>query len=320
MLATLIIVFREVLEAALITGVVLAATKGLARRGYWVSFGILGGIVGAGIVALFAEVIASAVSGVGQEIFNASVLFLAVIMLGWHNIWMSRHARDLSNQMNKIGGAVMAGRRPLYVLSVVVGLALLREGAETVLFVYGIIASGATPLTQIFSGVATGLAAGGTCGLLLYFGLLRIPTRHLFNVTSWMVLLLAGGLAAQGAAFLVQADLLPSLGNAIWDTSVVLSEHTIAGQILHTLIGYVSQPMGIQLVFYLVTIVTTGVLMQAFRDGSASTEAKTSFIVALLAMGVISILMPQRARADHKVYSPIVEKGEFEIEYRGHRD
>ncbi len=78
MLGTAIIVFREVLEAALIVGIVMAASKGAPDRGRWVSCGIAGGAGGAGIVAVFAASIAAAASGIGQELLNAVILLLAV--------------------------------------------------------------------------------------------------------------------------------------------------------------------------------------------------------------------------------------------------
>ena len=142
MLAAAIIVFREVLEAALIVGIVLAASAGAPRRGFWVSTGLVGGVVGAGLVALFAAEIAAAAAGIGQELLNAVILLLAVGMLGWHNVWMSRHGRELAATAREVGDAVISGARPLYVLAVVVGLAVLREGSETVLFLYGIAAGG----------------------------------------------------------------------------------------------------------------------------------------------------------------------------------
>src|SRR4029077_10595248 len=142
MLGAAIIVFREVLEAALIVGVVMAASAGAPRRGFWVSCGIAGGVVGAGLMGLFATQIVAAVSGLGQELFNAGILLLAVGMLGWHNIWMSRHGRELAATARAVGDAVISGARPLYVLAVVVGLAVLRECSETVLFLYGIAAGG----------------------------------------------------------------------------------------------------------------------------------------------------------------------------------
>jgi high-affinity iron transporter len=111
-------------------------------------------------------------------------------------------------------------------------------------------------------GGALGLAAGVASGAALYLGLVRIPLRHLFSVTSWLVLLLAAGMASQAAAFLLQADLLPPLGMTVWDTSFLLSDHSLPGRVLHTLIGYTAQPAGIQLVFYLATLLVIGSLMR----------------------------------------------------------
>jgi high-affinity iron transporter len=262
MLATAIIVFREVLEAALVVGIVLAASRGVPRRGLWVAGGLAAGVVGAIVVAGFAGAIAEAVDGIGQELFDAAILFTAVAMLGWHNIWMSRHGRELAAEANTIGRAVSAGNRPLTALALVVGIAVLREGSEIVLFLYGIAISTGVGGLSMLTGGALGLAAGAALGTVIYFGLIAIPLRRLFAVTSWLILLLAAGMASQGAAFLMQANLLPSLGNQVWDTSAILTERSIPGLVLHVLIGYSAQPAGIQLVFYAATILVIGTLMR----------------------------------------------------------
>jgi high-affinity iron transporter len=254
MLATAIIVFREVLEASLVVGIVLAASRGVPRRGVWVASGIAAGILGAALVAAGAGTMAAAVNGIGQELFNATILFTAVAMLGWHNIWMNRHGRELAAAAATLGKAVVGGTRPLYALALVVGIAVLREGSEIVLFLYGVaIVSAAGGLSMLGGGIL-GLAGGAAIGALIYLGLLAIPLRRLFTVTSWLILLLAAGMASQGAAFLMQANLLPSLGNELWDTSSILSERSVLGLLLHVLIGYSAQPAGIQVVFYLVTL------------------------------------------------------------------
>lgn len=209
MLATAIIVFREVIEAALVISVVMAASRGVAGREWWVWGGVGGGIFAACVVAAFAETLAEAASGIGQELFNAFVLFTAVAMLGWHNIWMQRHGRALAQEMTRVGKAVLSGERPLYALAIVVGLAVLREGSEVVLFLYGIASAGENQTASMVTGGMIGILLGTGVGLAMYYGLLRIPTRHLFKVTSWLILFLAAGLASQGAAYLVQADLLP---------------------------------------------------------------------------------------------------------------
>jgi high-affinity iron transporter len=254
MLATAIIVFREVLEASLVVGIVLAASRGVPRRGVWVASGIAAGILGAALVAAGAGTMAAAVNGIGQELFNATILFTAVAMLGWHNIWMNRHGRELAAAAATLGKAVVGGTRPLYALTLVVGIAVLREGSEIVLFLYGVaIVSAAGGLSMLGGGIL-GLAGGAAIGALIYLGLLAIPLRRLFTVTSWLILLLAAGMASQGAAFLMQANLLPSLGNELWDTSSMLSERSVLGLLLHVLIGYSAQPAGIQVVFYLATL------------------------------------------------------------------
>ena len=270
MLATAIIVFREVLEAALIVGIVMAASRGVSGRGAWITGGIGGGIFGAVMVAAGAGSIAAAVEGIGQEIFDAVVLFAAVAMLGWHNIWMSRHGRELAVGADRLGAEVRAGSRPLWALAIAVGLATLREGSEIVLFLYGIAAAGGGVASMAIGG-GLGLIAGALAGAALYLGLLRIPLHRLFVVTSWLILLLAAGMASQAAAFLLQADLLPPLGANLWDTSFLLTEQSVVGRVLHTLIGYTAQPAGIQLVFYLATLLLIGGLM---RTLGGTTPAK----------------------------------------------
>jgi high-affinity iron transporter len=258
MLATAIIVFREVLEAALVVSIVLAATRGLARRALWVGGGVVGGLLGATAVAWFAEAISAAASGIGQELFNAAILFVAVIMLGWHNVWMSRHGREFAMDLKSMGAAIRVGARPMHVLAAVVAVAVLREGSELVLFLYGVAASASGEAIGMLPGALIGVGIGASVGAALYFGLLRIPSSRLFTVTGWMILLLAAGMASQGAAFLVQADVLPALGERLWDTRELIADESVAGRVLHTLIGYTARPAGIQLLFYLVTV--TGIL------------------------------------------------------------
>lgn len=311
MLAIAIIVFREVLEASLIVGIVLAASVGIERRGRWVAGGVAGGVLGAAVVAVFAAGIAGAFQGNGQELLNAGVLCLAVCMLGWHNIWMARHARELAANASHIGRQVASGARPLAALALITGAAVLREGSETVLFVFGILAGTQTGLPGLLAGGLLGLAGGAAAGAALYLGLLRIPLHRLFQVTSWMVLLLAAGLAAQAAAFLVQANLLPPLGNAIWDTSWLLSEDSIPGRVLHTLIGYVAQPEGIQLIAFLATLLAIGVPMKLIGRPRRASVA----MAALLGIGMLGV--PHAAHAELRVFMPNAEYREVEFEHNG---
>ena len=254
MLATAVIVFREVIEAALIISLVMAATTGLAGRNLWVATGLAGGVIGACVVALFADTISHLASGMGQEMFNAAIMFVAVAMLAWHCIWMSRHGRELAHAAGSVGRDVREGRRPLRALAVVVGVAVLREGSEVVLFLYGIAIGGESQAGQMTIGFLIGLVGGAALGAAMYFGLLQIPARRLFAVTNTLIMLLAAAMASQGVSYLVSADLLPAWGHSIWDTSALLSDRSIFGRMLHSLIGYTARPEGMQIAAYLVTL------------------------------------------------------------------
>lgn len=262
MLAALIIVFREVIEAGIIVGIVMAATKAVQHRGQWIAGGVVAGFISACLVALFIEVITAAFAGMGQELFNAMVLGIAVIMLTWHNVWMSKHGREIAAEMMAIGKAVVAGSRTLFALAVVVGIAVLREGAEVVLFLYGIIAQEGGANYGIFTGGVIGLLFGALVSVLTYRGLLKIPGRYLFAVTGLMIAFLAAGMAAQAIGFLEQADKVTLFNTALWDTSNILSDSSLLGKVLHTLIGYNDRPTGMQVIVYVATLASTYILMK----------------------------------------------------------
>ena len=264
MLPTLVIVFREVFEAGLIVGIIMAVTSGVAARGRWVAGGIAAGVFGACLVAVFTGGLSELFGGSGQELFNASILGFAVLMLGWHNVWMARHGRELAAEMREAGAAVAAGSKSLAALAVVVAIAVLREGSEVVLFLYGVAAAEGGAGVGMLIGGAIGLALGALVCLLAYRGLITIPTRYLFAVTSTLITLLAAGMAAQAIAFLEQAGLLTAWGQTVWDTSSILSDESILGRALHTLIGYVDQPTAMQLVAYTATLAVIAVLMKLF--------------------------------------------------------
>jgi high-affinity iron transporter len=272
MLGALIIVFREVIEAGLIVGIVMAATRGVPDRSRWIMIGIGAGLLGAAIVAMFAGAISEAFQGAGQELFNASVLGVAVIMLMWHNAWMARHGREIAAEMRRVGTAVSEGAKPLTALAIVVGLAVLREGSEVVLFLYGIMASGTSGSALVVGGLL-GIAAGAAFSALTYLGLLAIPNRYIFSVTSWLIALLAAGMAAQSVQFLNNAGLVVALDHTVWDTSWFLSEGSIFGRMLHALIGYTERPTEMQLVVYVCILIAMFVLMRVARAPRHSVPA-----------------------------------------------
>ncbi len=284
----MIIVFREVMEAGLIVGIVLAATEGVPGRGRWIAGGITAGVAGASLVAIFAAVLFNAFEGAGQEVFTAAILLFAVAMLTWHVGWMSHHGRAMAAEVREVGQAVRLGQRSLAALAVVVTVAVLREGSEVVLFLFGIMAASNTdPLALAVGGVA-GLALASVVSWLLYRGLVAIPLRHLFNVTNTLIALLAAGMAGQAVAVLHGADLLPGWGEQLWDTSWLLADDTFLGRSLHALVGYSARPSGIQLAAWLGTLLMLATLSRIVGRPKGGKPVRPVAATAVLLAGLLA--------------------------------
>jgi len=274
MIAALIIVFREMIEAGLIVGIVMAVTRGVPGRSRWIAGGLCGGLAGAVLIAAFTDVISNALSGMGQEVFNAAVLASAVVMLAWHNIWMARHGRDMAQELKGVGEEVRDGHRSLMALAIVIGVAVLREGAEVVLFLYGVMIQGGETAASMVIGSFAGVALGGGVSTLTYLGLAKIPPRLLFSLTTGLITFLAAGMAAQSTLFLEQAGLINILDAQAWDTSAILSDKSLAGRVLHTLIGYNDGPSVLQVCVYLVVLVAIFTLTRMLRPAPRPAQLK----------------------------------------------
>lgn len=272
MLAAMLIVFREVLEAGIVVGVVLAASEGVRGRGLWISAGILAGVLGSALLAVFMDGISSLFDGSGQDVLNAAILSIAVVMLVWTVVWMASHGKAMVAEVKAIGRDVQVGRKPLTALAVVVGMAVLREGVEVVLFCYGILTTGIETARNVALGGLIGLAGGALVAFVLYRGLLAIPLKHLFKVTAILITLLAAGLAAQAVGILQDAGFIQSLSDPVWDSSWLLSDDGALGRVLRTLVGYRAHPTGMQVIAYLATVAVI-VLASAAVNGRARPAA-----------------------------------------------
>ncbi len=267
MLNAALIVFRETLEAALIIGIVAAATRQIRRRGLWIGMGVALGLLGAVAVASLAGEISQWANGMGHELLNAAVLAIAIAMLAWHNIWMASHGRQLAEDARRIGSSATQGELALSAVTIAIGLTVLREGSETVLFFFGIFAGGNVGVASLAQGAALGLLAGATAGFLIYRGLMRIPVRHFFSVTAWLLLFVAAGMAAQLAQVLIQADVLPPIVQPLWDTTGIVAPDSPLGTLLHALIGYEAQPSATQVAFAAVVLVAVFLASRRARRG-----------------------------------------------------
>jgi len=254
-----LIVFRETLEAALFVGIIAAATNGVFNRTRWLSFGILAGAFGSALLALTMRELSVWADGIGQDFVSTLVLSLALCMLAWHCIWVSTHSQALAGDAKCLGASMVRGQKTLGALAVAVALSVLREGAETVLFVAGLMAhSESSPGALAFS-ITSGLAVGMLVGWLLYRGLGKIQPRRLFLVTNGLILLLAGSLASQLAKTLSQAGWVSTLDERAWDISSLMPDDTLLGMALHGVMGYEASPSQLQLLFYLSAILLISV-------------------------------------------------------------
>ena len=272
MFSATVIVFRESLEAALFVGIVAAATRQVAGRARWLGAGVGLGALGAVVLALMAEQVSGWFDGIGQDLVNIGVLSLALAMLLWHCIWVSTHGREMAVEARRLGVSLQQGDRKPWALLVAVALAVLREGAETVLFVKGAMTGAQAGASQdvLLSG-ALGLGLGAAVGMVIYSGLARIPTRQLFSATNVLIALLAGSIASQLARALSQAGLVDLWGTPLWDSSAWLASESPLGTLLHALVGYDAHPSGLQLMSYLgvLALIYLGTLMLNRKSASA---------------------------------------------------
>jgi len=251
MFGTGLIVFRETLEAALFVGIVAASTRGVIDRSRWLSFGVATGAFGSVLMASAMGRISSWADGIGQDIVSLCILVIALCMLAWHCIWVSPNSSQMVQDAKQIGASTSKGNQTLWALAIAVALSVLREGAETVLFVSGLITGSSESLGAIISSVAIGLTLGTLAGWLIYEGLGRVKPQRLFAVTNILILMLAGSLASQLAKTANQADWISLFGEQAWDISALLPNDSAIGMVLHGVIGFDASPTQLQVLFYL---------------------------------------------------------------------
>ncbi|RMG44857.1 MAG: hypothetical protein D6719_01140 [Candidatus Dadabacteria bacterium] len=313
-MATFLIVFREALEVSLTLVLVIAATKGLAGRNKWLWLGIGAGLFGSVVVARSTEAISSAMAGMGQELFNATVLAVSGVLIASTVVWMKTHGARMARQIKETGKAVLEGRKPAVMLAAVIALTVLRDGAEVVLLSQGFFALG-TNTVQLLAGGLAGLFAGAALGYLMYLGIVVISPRVMFSVLGVLLSLVAAGMMAQAVGYLAAADIVTVFNTPLWDTSHIVSENGWFGEILHILVGYTSRPSLLQLLAYGLTLACIYYTLIILKL-NAKAQAIRAALAVVLAAGILAVFV-NRAYAIDKIYSPVVHEGETEVEWRG---
>lgn len=267
MTSALIIVLREVLEAVLIICMLLASSSALGLRFRWLPPALFAGLTGALIYALSLEDISMAFEGFGQEIVNAVILLLIMLLLLAHNFLAMREFK-----------APKLARLPalsLLVLSATIAMAMVREGSEIYLYVYsyGVVAG---DMTSVLAGGAIGTGIGFSLGTFIYYGLRTLSARHCLLFSSIMALVIGAGMSSQAALFLAQADLVPT-SEPLWDSSALVAESSLLGELLQAVIGYEASPIATQVVMFagalLLSLAAMGIGIFSVRNISANPGA-----------------------------------------------
>jgi high-affinity iron transporter len=274
MAATFVVTLREGFEAALLLGIVYACLDRFGARHHyrWVTLGGAVGLVASILMGIAVTFLSGPLLDLGPDLVGATVIFAAVGLLTWHGWWMSRHAHAMRSDVKRRVAEAEA-RRQLSVLGLIAFTGVFREGAETVLFLWGL-------MSQTAEGASWGGLAGGVLGVLtaaalgwtVFRGGTRLSVRHFFTVTSVVLLLVAAGLFSTGLGKLQGLGVLPP-ADALWDTSFLVSDHGLVGGFATGLVGYRARPTLVEVTGYALYLVVAGALL---FGGRRATGARTA--------------------------------------------
>ena len=277
----LFIVWRESVEALLVVGILYAWLKNGdadARRGIpylWagVAAGLLAAIaLGAALVGFTEEL-----SGDAQDYFQTGMVLVACVLIVQMVLWMKHHGRSMKRDME---ASLEKSKQDAnwWGVTLLVALAIAREGSETVIFLYGLGfgQSGHVDPMQYLA-VAIGLALAFLTFYMLQLGGKIFSWRLFFRVTEIMLLFLAAGLFETGVDKLIDKEILPVVMNQVWDTSWLLDDSSTFGSLVATLTGYRAHPAGMNLIAY---AVYWGVIFLLLRRSKTRMAQKSARRVA----------------------------------------
>lgn len=280
--ATFVVVLREGFEAALLLGIVYAYLTqiGHADSRRYVTLGAALAVAASVVMGMAVSLLSGPLTDIGPDVVALVVIFGAVALLTWHGWWMGRHARQLRGELQRRVDAAHASHQ-LWIVGLIAFTGVFREGAETVLFLWGLMAQiqDASSWAAVVGGAA-GLVAAAALGWIVFQGGRRLSVQHFFAVTSVLILFLAAGLFSAGVGRLQGIGLLPG-GDPLWDTSWLLDDHGGVGGFLAGLIGYRARPSALEALAYVVYLVGASALFlpsvfRGARNGHLVEPVQTS--------------------------------------------
>ena len=259
-LPTFVVTLREGFEAALVVGIVMACLKKAEQTQLyrWVYLGILGGIIASIAVGFLlagaitgVEVVGGIYAPVVKQMLEGIFGLVAIAMLSWMLLWMTKQAKSLKGELEGAIGSALNNNNAGKAVFVLIFIAVVREGFETVLF---ILAKFQQEWTLPAVGAVAGLALASMMGVALFALGVRINIRLFFQVMGIFLLLIVGGLvvgalkhfdaALTGLNQLTISQLCLFnngsciLGSQVWDGSSLLPDKEFPGIVLKALFGY----------------------------------------------------------------------------------
>ena len=239
----LFIVWRESAEAMLVVGILYAWLRrrpdaAIGMRYLW--GGVAAGVGLALALAITMLGVASVLSDAGLEYFQLAMMFIAAGLIVQMVFWMRRHGRTFKRDL-EAGMQEKASSAKWWGLLVVVALAVGRESAETVVFLYGV-GIGERGLDTLAIVLSLGLALAFATFWVLQQGGKILSWRTFFRISEILLLLLAGALLVSGVEKLIGMGVLPGIVDPMWDTSALLDDSGRFGGLVSSLTGYRARP------------------------------------------------------------------------------
>jgi high-affinity iron transporter len=247
MLNALIVVWRESLEAMLVIGVLMAwigrqPDPAPLRRGVWL--GVVAGIGLALALGAATFIVQSQFAGESLEIFQLCMVLFAAGLIVQMVLWMHRHGRHMKRELETQAQQATG----VFGIGAITALAVAREGAETVVFLYGLgLEAGGAQLAGLLAAAASGLLLAAATSWLVARGARYLNYRTLFRASEIMLLLIACALLAGGIDRMIGLDWLPPLLDPVWDTSALIDDGHGAGRLMADFLGYRARPSGVLL-------------------------------------------------------------------------
>lgn len=271
MLGALLITLREGLEAALIIGIILAYLNKTGNRQsfkpVWIGTGLA--VLVSFIAGTIIYFVAGELTGRAEEIFEGTAMLIAAGVLTWMIFWMRKQSVNMEFELQEQLHSVITGGSSMG-LVLLAFLVVVREGIETVLFLFAATRVAESPVLFTAGGLL-GLVIAVAIGYSIYKGSSRLNLKTFFNATSLVLIVFAAGLVAYGIHEFNETGIIPSVIEHVWDTNNIIPEKSTFGRFLTAIIGYNGNPSLTEIIGYLLYL---GLTLGAYFGLPAVTAKK----------------------------------------------